>query len=329
MTLPPRHMTPDVTVVVPTKDRGPLLKETLRSIRGQRNAALKVVVVDDGSRDPLLVPAAVAELGDGRFAVVRHDLPLGVSAARNRGITEARTPWVAFCDDDDLWAPDKLASQLAVISAAVDWVYVGSVNITQARRVVGGAPPPSPATIAAKLSESNVVPGGASSVMARRETLLHAGGFDTSLQPLADWDLWLRLLDGGLPAGVAQPLVAYRVHAANMSLDTKRVEADFAVIARRYPAANAAVLLRYLGWWSLRVRRHRDAGRYFLRAAAARDPRYPTSLLRADLAYLLRDVAEEVRQRRASGIVRRPLHRPGRMEHMAWREQGRRWIDSL
>ena len=81
----------------------------------------------------------------------------------------------------------------------------------------------------------------------------------------------------------------------NMSLDTRRVEADFVVVAGRYPRANPAVLHQYLGWWSIRVGRHANATRYFLRAAAARDARYLLRLLRRDLLYLARHAAEDAR----------------------------------
>jgi glycosyltransferase involved in cell wall biosynthesis len=290
--------------------------------------AFEALVVDDGSADPGLVAAIVADLGDRRFRVVRHDRSRGVSAARNSGAQLARAPWVAFCDDDDLWAPDKLARQLAAAGRdpGAAWVYVGSVNVAGNNRVVGGEPPPAPEEVAARLEESNVVPGGASGVMARRDVLLDAGGFDPGLQPLADWDLWLRLLRVSRPACVAEPLVAYRVHGANMSLDTRRVEADFAVVAARYPRASRAVLYQYLGWWSLRVGRHADAGRYFLRAAAARDARYPVGQAGRDLVTVTRHAARNVRARLALG---RPAAAEVVLRHPEWRERGRRWVDEL
>jgi glycosyltransferase involved in cell wall biosynthesis len=320
---------PQVSVVVPTRDRDSLLRQTLSTIRWQRGVAFEALVVDDGSADPGLVPGIVADLGDSRFRVVRHDRSRGVSAARNRGAELAQAPWVAFCDDDDLWAPEKLASQLAAAHSApvAGWVYVGSVNITVNNRVVGGEPPPTPDQVAARLEESNVVPGGASGVMARRDGFLAAGGFDPALQPLADWDLWLRLLRRSRPAAVAEPLVAYRVHGTNMSLDTRRVEADFATVVARYPRASRVVLQQYLGWWSLRVGRHVDAARYFLRAAAARDPRYPARRAGRDLLYLGRHAARDLRDR----LV--PAYRPAPLEvvvrHPEWRERGRQWVDEL
>ena len=322
---------PQVSVVVPTKDRDALLRQTLTTIRWQQDVIFEVLVVDDGSADRGLVERIVADVGDNRFRIVRHETSRGVSEARNRGSAEAKSPWVAFCDDDDLWAPDKLMKQLqaAQHSPAAGWVYVGSVNITPGNRVVGGEPPPTPAEVADRLEASNIVPGGSSGVMARRDLLLDVGGFDPSLQPLADWDLWLRLLRVSPPACVPEPLVAYRVHATNMSLDTRRVEADFVKVADRYPGANVAVLHRYLGWWSIRVGRHAEAMRHFVRAAWARDARYPPHLVRQDLAYLVRHAAEDVRVRVVPRLTPRTHAQQVSSDQVDWRTRGQRWVDQL
>jgi glycosyltransferase involved in cell wall biosynthesis len=322
---------PQVSVVVPTKDRDALLRQTLSTIRWQQGVIFEVLVVDDGSADRGLVERIVADVGDARFRIVRHDQSRGVSEARNHGSAEAKAPWVAFCDDDDLWAPDKLAKQVEAARRvpAAGWVYVGSVNVAPGNRVVGGEPPPTPEQVIERLEESNVVPGGSSGVMPRRALLLDVGGFDTSLQPLADWDLWLRMLPVSPPACVAEPLVAYRVHALNMSLDTRRVEADFVVVAGRYPRANPAVLHRYLGWWSIRVGRHAEAIRHFLRAAVARDPRYPPTLVKQDLLYLARHAAEDARTRLPLPLTRRQRQIEVSVEHADWRERGQRWVEEL
>jgi glycosyltransferase involved in cell wall biosynthesis len=322
---------PQVSVVVPTKDRGALLRQTLRTISWQQNVDFEAIVVDDGSADRSVVGRIVAGLEDPRFRITRHDRSRGVSETRNHGLAEARASWVAFCDDDDLWAPDKLAKQLDAAERfpGAGWVYVGSVNITAANRVVGGEPPPTPEEVIEHLEERNVVPGGSSGVMVQRALLLEVGGFDPSLQPLADWDLWLRVLRVSPPAGVAEPLVAYRVHAMNMSLNTRRVEADFITVAGRYPRANPAVLHRYLGWWSIRVGRHADATRHFLRAAATRDAQYPPRLVRRDLLYLAKHAAEDARTRLALPVKRRARQDRVSDEIAGWRNRGQRWVDEL
>ena len=82
--MPEETVVPEVSVVIPTRDRSRLLALTLRSVLWQREVDLEVIVVDDGSSDG--TAAMVAGLGDARVRLVRHDTPHGVAAARNRGM---------------------------------------------------------------------------------------------------------------------------------------------------------------------------------------------------------------------------------------------------
>ena len=320
------HSAPEVTAVIPTRNRSALLRRALESVLWQKTADFEVVVVDDGSSDA--TPAMLEQIRDSRVRSIRNDSPGGVSAARNAGIRAARAGVVAFLDDDDLWGPDKLRLQLdALAETRRSWVYAGSVNITPGCQVVGGGPPPEPEVALARLPESNAIPGGCSGVMVEKPTLLEAGLFDINLQAMADWDLWMRLAALGPPVSVPRPLVAYRVHADNMSLNSRRMRAEFAVMARRYPSANAAIFYRYLGWWALRVNRRAAALGYFLRAGLRRDPHYLWPQMRGDLAYL--------RRRADPRIVRGRRHRraldrsaPGD-EELTWRAEAQSWIDDL
>ena len=191
----PGGVEPLVSVVVPTRDRPGLLTTTLRSIVRQHSVPIEVVVVDDASADSDAVTAVVEALDDCRIRIVRQPVPAGVSAARNCGLTASRGTWVAFCDDDDLWAPDKIHRQVdAVRTTGRNWAYTGSVDINRANVVTKGLSPPPPDDVVRDLPRHNAVPGGCSSVLVARATLVQVGGFDIGLGPCADWDLWLRLL---------------------------------------------------------------------------------------------------------------------------------------
>jgi len=255
-------------VVVPTHDRRGLLAVTLRSILGQRGVDLEVLVVDDGSSDG--TAELVAGLGDPRVRLLRHETAQGVAAARNRGIAEARGAWVAFCDDDDLWAPDKLARQLqAAHHSGRNWVYTGEVRIDLRQQIMGRTrPPPPPERVAARLPHWNLVPGGCSGVIASKDTLAVAGRFDTRLRNLADWDLWIRLVRTGPPAWVPSLLVGYRLHGGSASRDTALILAEVELLDRRDGVAvDRGDLEHYLGVLCLRSGRRRDALRHLARAA--------------------------------------------------------------
>jgi glycosyltransferase involved in cell wall biosynthesis len=306
---------PEVSVVLPTHNRPRLLAMTLCSVLWQEGVDLEVVVVDDGSS--VDVRAMVEGLGDARVRLVRHERPLGVSAARNRGVAEARGGWIAFLDDDDVWAPDKLLAQLGAAHAGGHgWAYVGAVNVTEELRVLGGGPPAPADEVVNHLHRANLIPGGCSGVAVRRD-LLPVQPFDGSYRHLADWDLWIRLARLGRPAGVGRPLVGYRIHGGNASLDTAGMVAELDVIEQRYGGpVDRARFYRHVARVSQRASRRGAAVRYYLQAAA-RDREYRRHSLTADLAEI------------AQGMRRRVRRRSGDAVQEGWIEQARPWLEEL
>jgi glycosyltransferase involved in cell wall biosynthesis len=258
---------PEVSVVVPTHNRSGLLALTLRSVLWQHDVDLEVIVVDDGSTDD--TAQVVAALGDPRTRRIHHPTPQGVSAARNHGTTEAAGDWVAFVDDDDLWAPDKLTRQLqAARHAGRAWAYAGAVSVDGALQIVGGAAPPPPERLAKLLLRYNAVPGGGSNVVVRRDLLRRVGPFDTRLYNTEDWEMWIRLAKEGPPAGVRSPLLAYRVHLGNASLNIPEILAGVDLIERRHGIrTDRGVIHHWLAESCLRMGRRKEALRHLATAA--------------------------------------------------------------
>src|SRR5512135_1524583 len=216
-----------VSVVIPTRNRRDLLLRTARSVLAQRDVDLSVIVVDEASADGSA--DAVLALGDPRVRVVRHRVARGVAAARNSGIAEVTTPWVAFIDDDDLWAPDKLCAQLAALRAdpRAGWSCTGAVHMDAECRIFLALGPPEADTAADELLRNNPVPGGGSGVLAATAVVREIGGFDEKLSNLADWDFYLRLGQRARLAGVPRPLVGYVIHAGGMAHDVVRSLREF------------------------------------------------------------------------------------------------------
>ncbi|MFL1380650.1 glycosyltransferase [Nocardiopsis protaetiae] len=104
---------PEVTVVVPTRDRPELLRRTLRAIHEQDypGTITTIVVYDNDQPDPSLARAE----GTRPIRVVTNTLTPGLAGARNTGVLAAHTDLVAFCDDDDTWMPGKLRGQVRVM----------------------------------------------------------------------------------------------------------------------------------------------------------------------------------------------------------------------
>ena len=110
-------MSPGVTVIMPVHDRERYVREAIDSVLGQTFADLELIVVDDGSTDG--TAAAVAAVRDGRLRYVAQP-HRGVGAAMNTGLRAARGRYVARLDSDDVWLPDFLATQVAVLESRPD-----------------------------------------------------------------------------------------------------------------------------------------------------------------------------------------------------------------
>ena len=305
-----------VSVVVPTRNRSGLLAVTLRSVLRQRDVDLEVIVVDEASTDD--TPEVLAGLGDPRVRIVRHEIPHGVSTARNRGAADARGEWVAFIDDDDLWAPDKLTRQLrAAREGGRNWAYAGAVSIDDELKVLGGMPPPSPDRIVELLPRFDAVPGGGSNVIVHRDTLAQAGRFDSRLRNTEDWEMWIRLAKLGPPAWVCSPLVAKRAHNRNSSLDTREILAGSALIEQLHGGrVDRGITYRWLAESCLRTGRRATAIRYFAAAALHGQARNVASDLRV---ILRRRVRRHLLGDRGVEVVS--------YRHPQWIAEARAWLD--
>ena len=219
----------DVTVVIPTKDRYDLLHRTLGCVLRQSSARVRVVVVDDGGGDGT---AERLEGRDPRVTVLRNDSSRGVSNARNRGLEQVDTPWVAFLDDDDLWAPDKLARQLAALreQPGTRWACSAAVSFLPDGSLADLARVPEQSDVSRTLLRGNVVPGGGSGVLAATELVRAVGGFDPELANLADWDCWIRLGQESPVATVPTVDVGYRSHPTSMAHAVARSEQELRLL---------------------------------------------------------------------------------------------------
>lgn len=260
---------PLVSVVVPTRNRHGLLRQTVTSIVAQRDVAVEVVVVDDASDIP--VPHWT---GAGVVRVVRLHRHGERSVARNAGIAAARGRWIAFCDDDDLWAPTKVSHQLErAHRTGARWIYSGEVVVDDQLDVLYGAPPPDPEAVVTGLRQFNAVPAGASNVVVEASLLAKAGPFDATLRRVEDWDMWLRLGRLATPACVREPAVAYRARFGAGGGEVELMVDEPQLLAARHGIdVDRRAMLRRAGWSAMQAGQRLVAFGWYVRAVAAGDP---------------------------------------------------------
>jgi glycosyltransferase involved in cell wall biosynthesis len=264
----------EVTVVIPTRNRwSTLASRSLRSALAQEGVDLEVVVVDDGSDHDMRGDLAV--LRDHRVSVVRHETSRGVAAARNSGISRAAGLWLAFLDDDDVWAPVKLRRQLDALSAPGAVLAHASVAVVDEGWRVVHVSAAGPVDRKALLVR-NVIPAGSSNVVARTDLVRGLGGFDERLTYVADWDLWLRLAAEGSVCTCPEVLVAYVRQGNGMAFAGRVAVSELRYFAAKHPDLEADPA-RFLSWVAtedrLAGRRRAAAATYSRSAVAFRRPR--------------------------------------------------------
>ena len=207
-----------ISVVIPAYNASRFIAETLESVLAQTLQPDEVLVIDDGSTDDT---AAIAESFAPRVRVFRRSNQRQ-AAARNFGVQQATSEWIAFNDADDLWEPNKLERQMEELARhpEADLCYTGRVLLMQRgdTATLGRVLDVPPAKDIRRSLFENVtfLP---SSVLIRRSTFLAENGFNPRMRyGNEDYDLWLRLFHSGVKfAGCREPLVQSRQHGANTS----------------------------------------------------------------------------------------------------------------
>lgn len=241
-------------MIIPAYNATATLARAVDSVRRQTCTDFEVVVVDDGSTQD--TAAALAGYGDG-IRLIRQQNS-GASAARNRGVREARGSLIAFLDADDFWHASKLELQLRAFDAHPEiglcWTGHGYWN--------EGQPLPDLEHVDADLATARVSDDfravfldpylGTPGVMITRARLLELGGFREDLHTAEDVDLWLRASYGVRIAHVPQAL--FFVVSTPNSLtarfkdhtfrDNLRVIDEFCGARPEFVAANSDIVRR-------------------------------------------------------------------------------------
>lgn len=118
---------PLVSVVIPTRNRPYLVARAVHSALTQSLVEIEVIVVIDGPDDATL--QVLRQIDDSRLRVSTFPRHLGLSDARNAGVSEARSQWIAFLDDDDEWLPQKLEIQLQTAQQSAHYYPIISCRI--------------------------------------------------------------------------------------------------------------------------------------------------------------------------------------------------------
>ena len=205
---------PCVSVIVTTNKRVKLLAETLNSVLSQTYADFELIVVDNMSEDG--TREYVTGITDPRVRHFRNPNFGIIAANRNFGIRQARGKYIAFCDDDDLWFPDKLDRQVKLLEQQAEV----ALCYTQAEPFMGDK------VLAARSSRRRVVRNHFfqllrgnyfpnSSVLIRNSIFKELGVLSEDSLLREDYEMWLRIARQHRLMGIEEALIRYRIHPSN------------------------------------------------------------------------------------------------------------------
>ena len=214
--------TPLISVIIPTYNRAELLKETLTSILNQSYKKMEILVLSDASTDN--TEEIVNAFEDDRICYYRFPKNQGLpSKVRNEGLRRAKGEFIALCDDDDLWKPNKIKQQLAIFQKHPQLLVTStrpkylskSFSLFRAKDIFFKS-----CTLSYdQLLSQNIINN--SSVLMRRSVVKSIGLFDESptLKAMEDYEYWLRILnfkDNSIYRD-KKKLTIYRIHEAGIS----------------------------------------------------------------------------------------------------------------
>ena len=215
---------PKVTIIITTYNRCRFVCAAVESVLAQNFRDAEIIVVDDGSRDDTY--KLLKRYGSSIHYIYQKNK--GRSAARNSGIRLSRGEYIAFLDDDDIWLPGKLESQVAFLDSHPVCALAHTFTELMDER---GQPLRKETKKHLRVYRRALRLGYAyevisrmclmytSSVVMRRRCLDKAGLFDPLMEAFEDWDIYLRFALKYEIAVIPEPLVRIRIHTAHSTQD--------------------------------------------------------------------------------------------------------------
>ena len=206
----------EISVIIPTYNRCDLLKRAINSVIKQTITPKEIIIVDNGSTDQTY------QMVSSLFPEINYfiEKKRGVSAARNKGILESKSKWIAFLDSDDTWKPTKLEKQMEfsifnqdkyrIIHTDENW-YRNKKFLNQLKKH--------------KKSGGNIFKNclqlcciSPSSVVLKKQIFEEYGLFDENLEVCEDYDMWIRITSKEEVGFLDSPLVLkYGGHSDQLS----------------------------------------------------------------------------------------------------------------
>lgn len=189
---------PYFSVIIPLYNKAPYVRKTVESVLGQTLGDYELIIIDNGSNDGS--SEIVAEFTDPRVRIVRLEENVGVSNARNKGVSLSTSPYITFLDADDWWEPTFLEEMAGLIERHPN----AGIYVTSYWMVKNSKKRLAPIGVDDGFTEGEInyctvyaktlcMPLTSITVAIPRAVFDEAGGFKPHLKLGEDFDLWIRI----------------------------------------------------------------------------------------------------------------------------------------
>ncbi|MDU0355994.1 glycosyltransferase family 2 protein [Paraglaciecola aquimarina] len=202
-----------ISCIITTFNRPDLVGSAIDSVLSQTYENIELIVVDDCSKTSY--DSAMANYNnDPRVTFIRNEINMGLSASRNNGVKHSNGSYIAFLDDDDIWLPNKIESQLKILQNNSSYIACSSSHIESiSKNIINHE------VREYKLADiyiENLI-GPPSKILVRSE-VFNKVSFNETAKHAEDWDFYLKLLEYGIIYSIKEPLIIYNTgHFERMS----------------------------------------------------------------------------------------------------------------
>lgn len=203
-----------VSIITPSYNSAEFIADTIEAVCKQTYTDWELLITDDCSTDNTVEIVRGYMVKDARIKLQRLEKNSGAGVCRNKSIEAAQGRYIAFCDSDDVWMPQKLEMQLRFMEEKDCALVYSSYMLMDERRHVSGIVVCKNAIDFSSIRKDC----GIGCLTAMYDTAKVGKMYMSSLRKRQDWGLWLEILSKCKVAyGVKEPLAYYRVRSGSIS----------------------------------------------------------------------------------------------------------------
>lgn len=222
---------PEVSVIIPTYNRGHVIRESIESVLQQTFSDFELIIVDDGSVDN--TQKIIEEIQDDRISFIQLKKNAGACHARNVGVNNARGKYIAFQDSDDIWYLDKLEKQVAfLLKNKADMVFCQMISQNGKKETM--YPPKGYRNV--EINKREILKNflGSTQTFLIRKECFDTIWFDENLPRYQDWEFLIQATSSYKVMYQAESLVVQRLGSDSISTNPRKGFSALQYILNKY-----------------------------------------------------------------------------------------------